>query len=105
MTKPFQPRKARTYIGSYRPRIDGLEKASGRAVYADDVAIKARFPDMLYAKVLRSPHPHARIKRLELKKAEELAGVKAILTYQDPEVAGAQAYQRRVDRRGRHGIL
>ena len=88
MTQPFQPRKARAYIGTYRPRIDGLEKASGRAVYADDVAIKAHFPDLLYAKVLRSPHAHARIKRLDLKEAEELPGVKAVLTYQDPEVAG-----------------
>lgn len=85
--QPFTPRKARPYVGGYRPRIDGLEKASGRALYADDVAIKARFPDMLYAKILRSPHAHARITRLDTTKAEKLPGVKAILTYQDPEVA------------------
>ncbi|MCX5795345.1 MAG: xanthine dehydrogenase family protein molybdopterin-binding subunit [Elusimicrobia bacterium] len=87
MRQPFKPRKARKHIGGYRPRIDGLEKASGRALYADDVAIKANFPDLLYAKVLRSPHAHARIKRLDTARAEALPGVKAVLTYKDPEVA------------------
>jgi CO/xanthine dehydrogenase Mo-binding subunit len=87
MRQPFKPRKPRKHIGGYRPRIDGLEKASGRALYADDVAIKANFPDLLYAKVLRSPHAHARIKRLDTARAEALPGVKAVLTYKDPEVA------------------
>jgi xanthine dehydrogenase molybdenum-binding subunit len=87
MTTPFKPRRARRFIGGYRPRIDGLEKATGRALYADDVATKHRFPDMLYAKVLRSPHAHARIRGLDLSAAEALPGVKGILTYEDPEVA------------------
>ncbi|MBI5240136.1 MAG: xanthine dehydrogenase family protein molybdopterin-binding subunit [Elusimicrobia bacterium] len=87
MRQPFKPRQSRKHIGGYRPRIDGLEKASGRALYADDVAIKANFPDLLYAKVLRSPHAHARIKRLDTARAEALPGVKAVLTYADPEVA------------------
>ena len=84
---PFTPRQARPYVGGYRPRIDGLEKASGRALYADDIATLARFPDMLYAKILRSPHAHARITRLDTTQAEKLPGVKAVLTYRDPEVA------------------
>ena len=87
MRKPFTPRQPRKFIGKYGPRIDALEKASGRAVYADDFANKTRFPDMLYAKVLHSPHAHARIKRLDVSKARRLPGVAAILTYQDPEVA------------------
>jgi xanthine dehydrogenase molybdenum-binding subunit len=87
MRKPYQPRVARKHIGGYRPRIDGWEKASGKATYVDDLTSKVRVPDLLYAKVLRSPHAHARIKRLDISKAEKLPGVVAILTYRDPEIA------------------
>jgi len=87
MSKPFTPRVQRDFIGQYRPRIDAREKASGRAVYADDFANQKRFPDMLYAKVLHSPHPHARIRSLDLSAAAKLPGVVDILTYQDPDVA------------------
>jgi CO/xanthine dehydrogenase Mo-binding subunit len=87
MNAPYKPRTVRKFVGGYRPRIDGLEKASGRALYADDLTLRRRFPDLLYAKVLRSPYPRARIQRIDTRKAEELPGVKAILTYQDPEVA------------------
>lgn len=83
----FTPRVARKHVGGYRPRIDALEKASGRARYADDVASPLHFPDMLYAKILRSPHPHARIRRLDAGKARALPGVAAVLTFDDPEVA------------------
>jgi xanthine dehydrogenase molybdenum-binding subunit len=87
MTEEFKPRVARRYTGTYRPRIDGGEKARGTAEFIDDIALKRRFPDILYAKVLRSPYAHARIKNIDLSKAEKLPGVKAILTYKDPEVA------------------
>jgi len=87
MREPFVPRERRAFLGQYRPKIDGREKASGRATYADDLASPARFPGMLYAKVLRSPYPHARIRKLDLSKAERLAGVIAFLRYDDPEVA------------------
>ncbi len=87
MSKEFRRRTAHRYVGTYRPRIDGWEKASGRAKYADDLALSLHFPHMLYAKVLRSPYAHARIKRLDISKAEKLPGVKGILTYNDPEIA------------------
>jgi xanthine dehydrogenase molybdenum-binding subunit len=87
MSKQFKPRVARKYVGTYRPRIDGQEKASGRALYADDIATKTRFPNMLYSKILRSPHAHARIKHLDITRAQNLPGVRAVLTYKDPEVA------------------
>jgi xanthine dehydrogenase molybdenum-binding subunit len=87
MKAAYQPRVKRKFIGGYRPRIDGFEKASGRAQYVDDITLKSRFPNMLYAQVLRSPHAHARIKRLDKSKAEKLPGVHAILTYRDPEIA------------------
>jgi xanthine dehydrogenase molybdenum-binding subunit len=86
MSEEFKRRVAHKYVGAYRPRIDGWEKASGRAEYADDIAVECRFPNMLYAKILRSPYPHARIKHLDINKAEKLPGVKAILTYKDPEI-------------------
>ena len=87
MTQAFKPRVERKYVGTYRPRIDGMEKASGKAEYLDDITISRNFPGMLYGKVLRSPYPHAIIKSAETTKAEKLPGVHAIITFNDPEVA------------------
>jgi CO/xanthine dehydrogenase Mo-binding subunit len=87
MKKPYTPRVPRKHIGGYRPRIDAKEKAGGKATYADDLATTLRIPNLLYAKVLRSPHAHARIKDLDISRAEKLPGVRGILTYRDPEVA------------------
>ncbi|HUX37575.1 MAG TPA: xanthine dehydrogenase family protein, partial [Rectinemataceae bacterium] len=87
MTIPFTPRVERKFIGKYRPKIDGREKASGKAIYADDLSLKSKFPGLLYAKVLRSPYPHARIKSLDLADARALPGVVDIMTYADPDVA------------------
>lgn len=65
-------------------RIDGYAKASGKAVYTRDVQI----PGMLYAKVMRSPYAHARILSMDTNRAAALPGVRAILRFDDPEVAG-----------------
>lgn len=86
MKKPFTPRVRRKFLGQYRPRSDGLEKASGRALYADDLTLRRRFPDLLYARVLRSPHPHARILSIDTAAAEALPGVRCVLTCFEPEV-------------------
>ncbi len=86
MAAPFKPRRPREFVGTYRPRIDAREKASGQAEFLDDIAQSIRFPGMLHAKVLRSPFPHARIKRLDAARAEALPGVHCVLTYADPEV-------------------
>lgn len=91
MKQPFQQRTARKHVGGYRPRIDGREKAAGRARYADDITRAANFPGLLYAKVLRSPHPHAGIRSLDVSRALALPGVKDILTFQDPDVARLKA--------------
>ena len=87
MNKGFTPRVPRKFVGKYRPKIDGPDKASGKAVYADDMTIRLRFPNMLYASVLRSPYPSARIKSFDISKAQALPGVAAIMTYKDPEFA------------------
>ena len=63
-------------------RLDGYEKASGRAVYTIDVEL----PGMLYAKFLTSPYTHAKIKSMDTSMAEALPGVRAILRYDDAEL-------------------
>ena len=61
------------------PPQDVTEKVTGVAKYTDDYT----FPDMLFARTLRSPHPHARVLSINTDKAKALAGVKAVLTYKD----------------------
>jgi CO/xanthine dehydrogenase Mo-binding subunit len=63
-------------------RIDGYEKASGKATYTMDVQL----PGMLCMRFLTSPYPHAEIKSMDTRKAEALPGVRAILRYDDPEL-------------------
>jgi len=87
IAQPVALRKERDFVGTYRPRIDAREKASGQAEYLDDLALAARFPGLLHMKLLRSPYPHARILSLDTARAEALPGVHAVLTYADPEVA------------------
>ncbi len=66
-------------IGTRPARPDGIDKVTGRARYGAD----ATAPGMLTALVLRSPHPHAIIKKIDISKAEKLAGVKAVITSAD----------------------
>lgn len=87
MSAPYEPRVKRQFVGGYRPRIDAVEKARGRAPYADDMISERAYPGLLHARVLRSPYPRARIVSLDTARAAQLPGVVAILTYQDPEVA------------------
>jgi CO/xanthine dehydrogenase Mo-binding subunit len=66
-------------IGVDSLRADGPAKVTGAAVYTADLEL----PGMLYAKVLRSPHPHARVVRVDASKAEAAPGVIAVLTRDD----------------------
>lgn len=68
-----------SYVGKSVSRKDGPVKVSGRAEYTVDISL----PGMLCGKVLRSPHPHARIVNIDTSKAERLRGVKAIVTAKD----------------------
>ncbi|MBW3534263.1 MAG: xanthine dehydrogenase family protein molybdopterin-binding subunit [Gemmatimonadetes bacterium] len=74
--------KELSLIGRRLRKVDGLEKATGRARYADDIAL----PGMLHAKILRSPHPHARIVSIDTSAAEALEGVRAVVTGRDMPV-------------------
>jgi len=66
-------------IGKRTPKIDGVVKAMGAARFSGDMVL----PRMLYAKVLRSPHAHARIIHIDTGRAERLPGVKAVITGKD----------------------
>ncbi len=63
-------------------RLDGYEKASGRAIYTIDMQL----PGMLHGRFFTSPYPHAEIKRMDTSKAEALPGVRCVLRYDDPEL-------------------
>ena len=94
MKQGFSQRdRSRKFIGKYQHKIDGPVKASGKAKYLDDIVLKSQHPGLLYAKVLRSPHPHARIKSLDTRKAEALPGVHVVLSYKDPEIAAMKPTQ------------
>ena len=85
-------------IGTRPIRHDGADKVTGRAKYGADFSL----PDMLYGKILRSPHAHAKIISINAEKALKIPGVKAVVTSADlPELAdgGATAGEMRVNPR------
>ena len=67
------------FIGKVTPRKDARDIVTGDARFIDDINL----PNMLYGKVLRSPHAHARIKRIDRSRAENLPGVKAVVTWEN----------------------
>lgn len=67
------------WIGQRTIRPDGAEKVTGHAAFAADT----NAPGMIWGKVLRSPHPHARILSIDTSKAEAHPGVKAVVTAKD----------------------
>lgn len=67
------------FIGKPTPRKDALEIVTGKAKYIDDI----KKSEMLHGKILRSPYPHAEIKKIETAKAEALPGVMVVLTYEN----------------------
>ncbi|HIE92889.1 MAG TPA: 2Fe-2S iron-sulfur cluster binding domain-containing protein, partial [Acidobacteria bacterium] len=73
-------------VGPPTARVDAVERVTGRATYSGDVTL----PGMVYGRVLRSPHPHARIRRIDVSRAEALPGVTAVITHERaPIVWGA----------------
>ena len=69
-------------IGNDTPRIDAIERVTGQAKYTRDW----KLPGMLYAKVLRSPYPHARIVSIDTSAAEALPGVRTVISYENEQV-------------------
>ena len=67
------------FVGKAVPRLEGAEKVSGKTLYAADVEI----PNALWAKILRSPLPHARVLKVDSSKAMQLTGVRAVISGAD----------------------
>ncbi|MGD0578772.1 MAG: molybdopterin cofactor-binding domain-containing protein, partial [Bryobacteraceae bacterium] len=68
-------------VGKPAPRIDAFERVTGTAVYALDLQL----PGMLHAAIVRCPHAHARVKRVDMEKARKMPGVRAVLTADSPD--------------------
>lgn len=79
MSERYYHEKELSVVGKWLPPIDGVERVTGKAPFTADI----KLPEMLYAKVLRSPHAHAKIKKIDTSKAEALPGVRAVITYQN----------------------
>ncbi len=75
------PWRTTDIVGQRRPRVDAYERVSGSATYPSDVIL----PDMLYGAILRCPHAHARVTRVDTSEAERMPGVAAVLTGASPE--------------------
>jgi xanthine dehydrogenase YagR molybdenum-binding subunit len=85
---PSQPKKHDKYpwpdepvlLSTRVPRLDGGAKTTGQAKYSYDI----NRPGMLYGRILRSPHPHARVVSIDLEAAKKAPGVKAALAVLEP---------------------
>jgi len=71
-----------TVIGKDYPRVEVEERVKGEYQYIGDMSL----PNMLHAKVLRSPYAHALVKKINTEKAEKLPGVKAVITCKDEDI-------------------
>src|SRR5512133_2013880 len=74
------PSNTFTPVGASKPRIDAREKVTGAAVYTDDLQFGNA---LLHARIKRSPHPHALIRKIDVTQARALPGVKAVVTGAD----------------------
>jgi CO/xanthine dehydrogenase Mo-binding subunit len=74
--EPPKPWKQTNVVGKRIPRVDGYERVSGTAVYPSDLVL----PRMLYGAILRCPHPHAVVKGVDIRKAERMSGVHAVIS-------------------------
>ena len=75
-------------VGHGRPRLEGVAKVTGRARYTTDVRVAGQ----LEAAVLRSPHPHARVRSIDVSAAKAAPGVHAVLCMNDNDDLGISWY-------------
>ncbi len=79
----MQKARAFSSIGKPIPRIEGIKKVTGNAIYTAD----QKLPGVIWGKALRSPYPHARVLSIDISRAKSLPGVLAVLTARDvPDV-------------------
>jgi xanthine dehydrogenase YagR molybdenum-binding subunit len=74
--EPPKPWGKTSVVGKPIPRVDGYERVSGTAIYPSDLVL----PNMLYGAILRCPHPHARVKAVDIGKAKGMPGVHAVIS-------------------------
>ena len=75
-------------VGQRLPKVDAVDKATGAARFTVDI----KLPNMLHGRLLRSPHPHARILDVDASRALKLPGMRAVLTHRDvPQVSARRA--------------
>ncbi len=84
----------RKILGKGYPRLDALEKVTGAAQYTVDL----KMPGLLYGMILRSPIAHARIKAIDISKAQALKGVHAVVTAKDVPLNIFSFYQWAADK-------
>ncbi len=92
LPKVFSTPETKTYqtVGKPEKKVDAVKLVQGKPAFAADMDMRG----MLHARVLRSPHAHARIRKIDASKARELKGVAAVLTWQDiPRVVYSTAGQ------------
>jgi CO/xanthine dehydrogenase Mo-binding subunit len=83
------PKELQKVVGTRPIRPDGVDKVTGRANFGADMVM----PGMLWGKVKRSPHAHARIMSINTEKARALPGVKAVVTWEDfPPIPSEEAF-------------
>jgi xanthine dehydrogenase YagR molybdenum-binding subunit len=75
------PWKKTRFVGKSATRIDAYERVSGKAEFPSDVSL----PRMLYGAILRSPHPKARVTRIDTEDAEKMKGVHAVISASTPQ--------------------
>ena len=85
---PVKPWGETTVVGKPIPRVDAYERVTGKAVFPVDVIL----PNMLYGAILRCPHPHATVTKIDVGKARKMPGVHAVLTDADPEARAVAWY-------------
>src|SRR5919106_1638723 len=84
----YLDKSALRLVGTRPIRPDGVDKVTGRANFGADMTM----PGMLWGKIKRSPHAHARIVSIDYDKALKLPGVKAVITRDDfPDIAPERA--------------
>lgn len=77
-------------VGKRAPKVDAVKLATGRATFTDDIEMRG----LLHAKLVKSPHAHARVVRVHASRAQDLPGVHAVITYEDvPHVPYTSAGQ------------
>ena len=84
--RPEAPVQRPGRVGEESARVDGVPKVRGEFEYASDLWMDG----MLHGATLRSPHPHAKIRRIDTTEAEGITGVRAVLTHED--VPGRRVY-------------